>query len=58
MGKKSRAVAPKIRELFIEELAEVQGGSPENPVKDLVDKLLCCSTMACCEEGACCADPI
>jgi hypothetical protein len=50
--------APKIRELFIEELAQVQGGGPENPVKALLDKLGCCeSTMACCEEGACCADP-
>jgi hypothetical protein len=42
-----------IRELFIEELAEVQGGSG-NPIKDL----LCCSTMACCEEGQCCAGPV
>jgi hypothetical protein len=50
---------PKIRELFIEELAQVQGGGPENPVKTLLDKLGCCeSTMACCEEGACCNDPI
>lgn len=55
----SKAVkdAPQIRELFIEELAQVQGGG--NPVKDLLDKIGCCeSTMACCEEGACCADPI
>jgi hypothetical protein len=49
--------APKIRELFIEELSQVQGGG--NPVKDLLDKIGCCeSTMACCEEGQCCADPI
>lgn len=42
---------PQMRELFIEELAEVQGGSTNgNPLKDL----LCCSTMACCEEGQCC----
>ena len=50
---------PKIRELFIEELAEVQGGSDGNPIKTLLEKLGCCdSTMACCEEGACCADPV
>jgi hypothetical protein len=48
--------APVIRELFIEELAEVQGG---NPVKAILDKLNCCeSTMACCEEGDCCSGPI
>ena len=48
---------PKIRELFIDELAEVQGGN--NPVRELLEKLGCCnSTMACCEEGDCCADPI
>jgi hypothetical protein len=43
-----------MRELFIEELAEVRGGSSSNPIKDL----LCCSTMACCEEGQCCSGPI
>ena len=49
---------PKIRELFIEELAEVQGGNDGNPLKTLLEKLGCCdSTMACCEEGQCCADP-
>jgi len=49
---------PKIRELFIEELAEVQGGNDGNPLKALLDKLGCCdSTMACCEEGQCCVDP-
>lgn len=53
---KSTKNQPIIRELFIEELAEVQGG---NPVKAILDKLHCCdSTMACCEEGDCCADPI
>jgi hypothetical protein len=52
----TKATTPQIRELFIEELAEVQGGG--NPVKDLLDKIHCCeSTMACCEEGDCCADP-
>lgn len=42
----------KVRELFIEELAEVQGGS--NPIKELKDQLN--TTMACCEEGphTCC----
>lgn len=50
--------APMIRELFIEELAEVQGGSG-GPVEEVLDRLGCCnSTMACCEEGQCCADPI
>ena len=48
---------PKIRELFIEELEEVHGGS-DGPVEDLLRKLGCCdSTMACCEEGQCCAEP-
>lgn len=52
---KSTKDQPIIRELFIEELAEVQGG---NPVKAILDKLSCCdSTMACCEEGDCCAEP-
>jgi hypothetical protein len=50
---------PQIRELFIEELAQVQGGAADNPLKAVLDKLGCCdSTMACCEEGACCAEPI
>lgn len=54
------ATTPKIRELFIDELAEVQGGGPEdNPVRTLLEKLGCCnSTMACCEEGQCCAEPV
>jgi hypothetical protein len=40
--------APKIRELFIEELAEVQGGAPASGGPY--------TTMACCEEGpfGCC----
>jgi len=58
-GMKAVKDAPKIRELFIEELAEVKGGSEGNPVKTLLEKLGCCdSTMACCEEGQCCVDPI
>ena len=54
--KAAKKDVPQIRELFIEELAEVQGGSSisSNPLKDL----LCCSTMACCEEGQCCDGPI
>ena len=52
-------MAAQIRELFIEELAQVKGGSDGNPVKELLDKLNCCdSTMACCEDGACCVEPI
>jgi hypothetical protein len=51
------ATTPKIRELFIDELAEVRGG--DNPIKTLLEKLGDPqSTMACCEEGDCCADPI
>lgn len=55
-----KSAAPKIRELFIEELMEVQGGAPDgNPIRELLEKLGCCeSTMACCEEGDCCADPV
>lgn len=45
-----------LRELFIEELAEVKGGS-DNPLKELRDKLGGNSTTACCEEGQCC-DPV
>ena len=49
---------PKLRELFIEELAEVRGG--DNPVKELLERIGGGgnSTMACCEEGDCCNDPI
>ena len=41
--------APEMRELFIEELADIRGGA-----KPLSDP--CCTTMACCEEGpfGCC----
>ncbi|HJR46313.1 MAG TPA: hypothetical protein VJ927_11990 [Actinomycetota bacterium] len=47
-----------IRELFIEELAEVKGGAG-GPVETLLEKLGGQnSTMACCEEGQCCAEPI
>jgi len=54
---KKRKEAPKVRELFVEELAEVRGG---DPIKELLDRIDCCySTMACCEEGpdGCCASP-
>lgn len=42
-----------VRELFIEELADVQGGSPDCP-KCLIPDIY--TTMACCEEGphTCC----
>jgi hypothetical protein len=45
-----------IRELFIEELAEVTGGStdPLEKVKQFVKDTLGNSTTACCEEGQCC----
>ena len=47
-----------IRELFIEELAEVKGGSG-GPVKELLEQLGGQnSTMACCEEGQCCDGPV
>ena len=46
----------QIRELFIDELQEVQGG---NGVKELIQQLTepQPSTMACCEEGPdnCCS---
>lgn len=46
--------APSMRELFIEELADIRGGSDNrNPLRDP-----CCTTMACCEEGpfdGCCS---
>ncbi len=58
MGAEKKAAAkgaPKFRELFIEELAEVHGGA-DTGLKELLEKLGCCdSTMACCEEGpGCC----
>ena len=42
-----------IRELFIEELAEVTGGGPDwrQMIQDIADRLN--STMACGEEGPC-----
>lgn len=44
-----------MRELFIDELAEVKGGA--GPIEELVDRLgLGNSTEACCEEGQCCTD--
>lgn len=47
-----------IRELFIEELAEVKGGSG-GPLKELLERLGGGnSTMACCEEGQCCDGPV
>jgi hypothetical protein len=49
---KTTTGTPQIRELFIEELAEVRGGSSSR------NDPVCCSTMACCEEGQCCNGPI
>ena len=50
---------PQIRELFIDELEQVNGG---NPVKELVQQIKdnWNTTMACCEEGpdGCCPSPI
>ena len=47
-----------IRELFIEELAEVKGGAGD-PIRELYEKLGGGnSTEACCEEGQCCVEPI
>ena len=48
MGTTTTSTAPKIRELFIEELAQIQAGSAGSDP--------CCTTRACCEEGpfGCC----
>ena len=45
-----------IRELFIEELSQVTGGStdPLQKVKQFIDDHFGNSTQACCEEGQCC----
>lgn len=50
---------PVVRELFIDELAQVSGGGP---VEELLEKVTpggipIYTTMACCEEGndGCCA---
>jgi hypothetical protein len=48
--------APRLRELFMEELAEVQGGGPLEPIPDL-EFGFChqwMTTMACGEEGPPC----
>lgn len=54
MGKEAHI--SEVRELFIEELAEVHGGGP---VEDLIRELKNGgnTTMACCEEGpdGCCS---
>lgn len=41
-----------IRELFIDELAEVTGGGPD-PL-ERIKEMLGNTTHACCEEGQCC----
>lgn len=47
--------APVVRELFIEELAEIRGGGPRDHIVDpesgICDKFI--STMACGEELIC-----
>ena len=49
MTKTTTTPSPKIRELFIEELADIHAGS-------VASNDPCCTTMACCEEGpfGCC----
>jgi hypothetical protein len=44
----TKKTAPKVRELFIEELTQIQGGAPQSSGPY--------TTMACCEEGpfGCC----
>ena len=42
-----------MRELFIDELAEVTGGGPD-PLERIKDLLTWETTHACCEEGQCC----
>ena len=46
----------KIRELFVEELAEVTGGAPGG----VPGKPPTATTMACCEEGpfGCCGETV
>lgn len=51
--------APEIRELFIEELEQVNGGGPvEEAIRKIKDGWN--TTHACCEEGpdGCCPSPI
>ena len=52
MRKTASNDAPKMRELFIEELTKIQGGSTGPGGGN--------TTMACCEEGpfGCCNGPI
>jgi hypothetical protein len=47
--KVTTTTSPKMRELFIEELANIHAGS-------VASNDPCCTTMACCEEGpfGCC----
>ncbi|HYI44739.1 MAG TPA: hypothetical protein VE174_04665 [Actinomycetota bacterium] len=54
MDTTTRSAGPQIRELFIEELANIQGGSAAAS-SDGGN-----TTMACCEEGpfGCCETPI
>lgn len=45
---------PTIRELFIEELAQVTGGAGPDPLEKVRELLPTETTHACCEEGQCC----
>jgi hypothetical protein len=47
LRKRTSKPAPKVRELFIEELGEIRGGSASTQAQ----RDPCCTTMACCEEG-------
>lgn len=43
-----------MRELFIDELAEVTGGAGPDPLERVKELIGGETTMACCEEGQCC----
>lgn len=47
---------PMMRELFIDELAQITGGSdPLEKVREIIRDIKDPNTtMACCEEGQCC----
>lgn len=54
MKQKESNDAPALRELFIEELVDVQGGSSDCPDCIVIPDIY--TTLACCEEGphTCC----
>lgn len=55
MGKETTERAPQVHELFIEELAEVQGGGPDE-LEELKQKIReqLLTTTGLCEEGPVC----